>query len=86
MSNAVQVFSDNPDRFADGAAVFLEDGRALTVRSARWAGARLLASSTGIADRTAAESAARTHARGSSIDAPPARRREYRLTSRSAAR
>jgi len=52
---AVQVLSDNPDRFADGAVVYLEDGRALTVRSARWAGARLLVAFDGVPDRTAAE-------------------------------
>lgn len=52
---AVQVFSDNPDRFAEGASVFLEDGRALVVTAARRAGARLLVTFEGVADRTAAE-------------------------------
>ena len=52
---AVQVFSDNPDRFADGARVFLDDGRALTVGAARWAGARMLVRFEGVPDRTAAE-------------------------------
>jgi 16S rRNA processing protein RimM len=52
---AVQVLSDNPDRFADGAAVFLEDGRALTVIAGRWTGSRLLVAFDGIADRTSAE-------------------------------
>jgi 16S rRNA processing protein RimM len=52
---AVQVFSDNPDRFAEGAAVYLEDGRELTVTAARWTGARLLVAFDGVSDRTAAE-------------------------------
>jgi 16S rRNA processing protein RimM len=52
---AVQVFSDNPDRFAEGAQVYLEDGRTLTVTAARWAGARMLVSFEGVSDRTAAE-------------------------------
>jgi 16S rRNA processing protein RimM len=52
---AVQVFSDNPDRFAEGAQVFLEDGRALTVDGARWTGARLLVAFEGVSDRTGAE-------------------------------
>jgi 16S rRNA processing protein RimM len=52
---AVQVFSDNPDRFAEGAHVYLEDGRTLTVAAARWAGARMLVSFEGVPDRTAAE-------------------------------
>jgi 16S rRNA processing protein RimM len=52
---AVQVFSDNPDRFADGATVYLEGGRALTVTTARWTGARLLVAFEGVPDRTAAE-------------------------------
>jgi 16S rRNA processing protein RimM len=52
---AVQVFSDNPDRFAEGATVFLEGGQALTVTAARWTGARLLVAFEGVPDRTAAE-------------------------------
>jgi 16S rRNA processing protein RimM len=52
---AVQVLSDNPDRFAEGAEVYLEDGRALPIVAARRAGARLLVAFEGIADRTAAE-------------------------------
>jgi 16S rRNA processing protein RimM len=52
---AVQVVSDNPDRFVDGAIVYLEDGRALTVVAARWTGSRLLVAFDGIADRTMAE-------------------------------
>jgi 16S rRNA processing protein RimM len=52
---AVQVLSDNPDRFTEGAHVYLEDGRTLTVVAARWAGARMLVSFEGVPDRTAAE-------------------------------
>jgi 16S rRNA processing protein RimM len=52
---AVQVFSDNPDRFAEGAHVYLEDGRDLAVRGARWTGSRLLVAFEGVEDRTAAE-------------------------------
>src|SRR6185437_13683937 len=51
---AVEVRSDNPDRFADGATVYLEDGRALTVRSHRSHGDRLLVSFAGVDDRDAA--------------------------------
>lgn len=52
---AVQVFSDNPDRFADGAGVFLEDGRELRILASRWTGSRLLVVFDGIEDRTTAE-------------------------------
>ena len=52
---AIQVFSDNPDRFAPGSQVFLEDGRALTVAVAREHGGRLLVTFEGVEDRTAAE-------------------------------
>ena len=51
---SVEVRSDNPDRFADGATVYLEDGRALTVRSHRSHGGRLLVSFEGVDDRDAA--------------------------------
>ena len=53
---AVQVLSDNPERFADGATVWLKDGRQLTVRGSRGAGARLLISFEEVGDRAAAES------------------------------
>ena len=52
---AVDVFSDNPARFADGAVVFIEDGERLTVRRSRRHGARLLVAFEEIQDRTAAE-------------------------------
>jgi 16S rRNA processing protein RimM len=52
---AIQVFSDNPDRFAPGSQVFLEDGRELTVAFAREHGGRLLVTFEGVDDRTAAE-------------------------------
>jgi 16S rRNA processing protein RimM len=52
---AVLVFSDNPDRFAPGASVFLEDGRELSIGAARANGGRLLVTFAGIEDRTAAE-------------------------------
>jgi 16S rRNA processing protein RimM len=64
---SVQVLSDNPDRFADGAAVFLEDGRSLTVRSSRSHGGRLLVSFDEIATRDAAEAI-----RGSTLVVPEA--------------
>jgi 16S rRNA processing protein RimM len=52
---AVQVLSDNPDRFAEGAVVYLEDGRVLTVSSTRSHGGRLLLTFREIRDRDAAE-------------------------------
>lgn len=52
---AVLVLSEVPDRFADGATVWLEDGRALTVASSRPHKDRLLVRFRGIADRTQAE-------------------------------
>lgn len=52
---AIRVFSDNPNRFAPGSRVFLEDGRALTVAVAREHGGRLLVTFEGVEDRTAAE-------------------------------
>lgn len=52
---AVHVLSENPERFADGAVVYLEDGRELTVESARPHGGRLLVKFREIGDRTAAE-------------------------------
>jgi 16S rRNA processing protein RimM len=51
----VQVFSDNPDRFAPGSSVFVEDGRELVIRSVR-PGPRTLVAFEGIPDRDAAES------------------------------
>ncbi len=52
---AVDVRSDNPDRFADGATLFLENGRSLTVRSSRSHGGRLLVVFEEVSDRSAAE-------------------------------
>jgi 16S rRNA processing protein RimM len=51
----VLPLSDNPERFVRGNVVFLQDGRALTIREVRANGARLLVSFGGVADRTAAE-------------------------------
>jgi 16S rRNA processing protein RimM len=51
----VAVRSDNPERFAGGAVVYLQDGRALTVESSRPHASRLLVRFEGVADRTAAE-------------------------------
>jgi 16S rRNA processing protein RimM len=52
---AVQVLSDNPDRFAVGAVVYLEDGRTLTVASTRSHGGRLLVTFREVPGREAAE-------------------------------
>lgn len=49
------VRSDNPDRFAVGASVFLEDGRELRVRSARGSANRFVVGFEGVDDRSAAE-------------------------------
>jgi 16S rRNA processing protein RimM len=51
----VLPLSDNPDRFVAGNVVYLQDGRALTIRQVRANGARLLLTFAGIADREAAE-------------------------------
>ncbi|HEX5949546.1 MAG TPA: ribosome maturation factor RimM [Actinomycetota bacterium] len=52
---AVVVLSEVPERFTDGATVWLEDGRSLTVESSRPHKDRLLVRFRGIADRTQAE-------------------------------
>ncbi len=52
---SVEVRSDNPDRFADGASLFLEDGRRLTVARTHVHGKRLLVTFDEAEDRTAAE-------------------------------
>ena len=52
---AVEVRSDNPLRFADGADVFLEDGRRLTVAASRPHGGKLLVTFDGVTDRTHAD-------------------------------
>jgi len=57
---AVEVRSDNPDRFNDGASVFTPDGRELTIERVHAHGQRTLIRFVGIADRTAAEALAGT--------------------------
>jgi 16S rRNA processing protein RimM len=52
---AVLVLSEVPGRFADGAIVFLEDGRTLTVASSRPHRDRLLVRFREVRDRTEAE-------------------------------
>lgn len=52
---AVVVLSEVPERFAEGAVVYLEDGRALTVESVRPHRGRLLVRFREVADRTQAE-------------------------------
>ena len=51
----VLVLSDVPDRFAEGAELWLEDGRVLTVAAARPHKDRLLVRFEGVGDRTQAE-------------------------------
>jgi len=62
---AVEVRSDNPDRFAPGAVVFTGDGRALTIERAHAHGRRTLVRFAGVGDRTAAEALA-----GSLLEVP----------------
>jgi 16S rRNA processing protein RimM len=52
---AVEVRSDNPDRFAPGATLYLEDGRSLEIRTSRPHAGALLVSFAGVGDRDAAE-------------------------------
>lgn len=52
---AVEVRSDNPGRFVDGASVFMHDGRSLTIEHAHEHGTRMLVKFGGIEDRSAAE-------------------------------
>lgn len=53
---ACEVRTDEPERrFAEGACLLADDGRAFTVESARWHSGRLLLRLVGIEDRTAAE-------------------------------
>lgn len=61
---SVDVLSDHPDRFANGARVFAGD-RALTVVSTRAHQGRLLVFFDGVSDRTAAEAL-----RGSELTIP----------------
>lgn len=51
----VLVLSDNPDRFAPGTSVFLEDGRELRIGASRPNGGRLLVTFEGVTDRNAAD-------------------------------
>jgi 16S rRNA processing protein RimM len=51
----VLPLTDNPERFAPGNVVYLQDGRALSIRDARDNGARLLVTFKGVVDRTTAE-------------------------------
>ena len=53
---AVLIISEVEGRFADGATVWLEDGRALTVASSRKHGDRLLVRFREVRDRAQAES------------------------------
>jgi 16S rRNA processing protein RimM len=53
---AVEVRSDNADRFAPGSVVRLESGRDLTIEHAHRHGSRLLVRFEGMDDRTTAES------------------------------
>ncbi len=57
---AVELRSDNPDRFTDGAIVFTPDGRELTIERVHAHGQRTLVRFAGVADRTAAEALAGT--------------------------
>jgi 16S rRNA processing protein RimM len=56
---AVAVISEVEDRFAPGATVWLEDGRALTIDASRSHGDRLLVRFREVADRTQAEALAK---------------------------
>ena len=51
----VLSYTDNPERFAEGATVFTDGGRDLVVRSSRAHGGRLLVTFEGVSDRTAAD-------------------------------
>lgn len=62
---SVLVLSEVPERFADGATVWLEDGSPLTVASTRPHGGRLLIRFDGVTDRAGAD-----ELRGSSLVIP----------------
>ena len=57
---AVEVRSDNPDRFVEDASVFTPDGRELRIERVHAHGQRTLVRFAGVADRTAAEALAGT--------------------------
>ena len=52
---AVEIRSDNPDRFAEGATLFTDDGRSLTIERAHAHGARMLVKFSEVDDRHAGE-------------------------------
>ncbi len=52
---AVEVRSDEPDRFAQGASVFTESGRSLEIERSQPHGGRMLVKFAGVEDRTGAE-------------------------------
>jgi 16S rRNA processing protein RimM len=52
---AIKNRSDTPERWDAGGAVFLEDGRRLTIEGSRAHGRRLLVKFEGVGDRSAAE-------------------------------
>jgi 16S rRNA processing protein RimM len=52
---AVLVISEVPERFRDGATVWTDDGRALTISASRSHGDRLLVRFDGVADREQAD-------------------------------
>jgi 16S rRNA processing protein RimM len=53
---AVEVRSDNPDRFSEGQVVFTGGGRSLTIAGVHSHGSRLLVKFEGVDDRATAES------------------------------
>ena len=57
---AVEVRSDNPERFTDGASVYTPEGRELRIEHVHAHGQRTLVRFVGVADRTAAEALAGT--------------------------
>ena len=52
---AVEVRSDEPGRFAEGATVFTESGRSLEIERSQPHGRRMLVKFAGVEDRTGAE-------------------------------
>jgi 16S rRNA processing protein RimM len=52
---AIQVRSDNPDRWRTGSVVFDEGGDRFSIRAARGSGSRLFVRFEGVDDRTAAD-------------------------------
>jgi hypothetical protein len=54
---AVEIRSDNPDRFVEGATLFTDDGRSLTIERAHAHGARMLVKFSEVDDRHAGEPA-----------------------------